>query len=81
MEFAGGFDIYCNLQKAIHGFFWKELHATGTSSSMADEPQLIEPVGKSVVHRICAGQVILDLSSVVKELVENSLTPAPPLSK
>ncbi|KAL4338687.1 hypothetical protein HN51_048904 [Arachis hypogaea] len=51
----------------------KELHATETSSSMADEPQLIKPIGKSVVHRICAGQVILDLSSAVKELVENSL--------
>uniref|UniRef100_A0ACD5YW55 Uncharacterized protein n=1 Tax=Avena sativa TaxID=4498 RepID=A0ACD5YW55_AVESA len=33
----------------------------------------IKPIGKSVVHRICSGQVILDLSSAVKELVENSL--------
>ncbi|MED6155508.1 hypothetical protein PIB30_006016 [Stylosanthes scabra] len=40
---------------------------------MAVEPQVIKPIGKSVVHRICAGQVILDLSSAVKELVENSL--------
>uniref|UniRef100_A0A453NZM5 DNA mismatch repair protein S5 domain-containing protein n=2 Tax=Triticinae TaxID=1648030 RepID=A0A453NZM5_AEGTS len=33
----------------------------------------IKPIGKSVVHRICSGQVIFDLSSAVKELVENSL--------
>lgn len=33
----------------------------------------IRPINKGVVHRICAGQVILDLSSAVKELVENSL--------
>lgn len=34
---------------------------------------VIRPINKCVVHRICAGQVILDLSSAVKELVENSL--------
>lgn len=34
---------------------------------------VIKPINKCVVHRICAGQVILDLSSAVKELVENSL--------
>ncbi|XP_031280569.1 DNA mismatch repair protein PMS1 [Pistacia vera] len=34
---------------------------------------IIRPINKGVVHRICAGQVILDLSSAVKELVENSL--------
>uniref|UniRef100_A0A0D3F722 DNA mismatch repair protein S5 domain-containing protein n=1 Tax=Oryza barthii TaxID=65489 RepID=A0A0D3F722_9ORYZ len=33
----------------------------------------IRPIGKSAVHRICSGQVIFDLSSAVKELVENSL--------
>lgn len=33
----------------------------------------IRPINKGVVHRICAGQVIKDLSSAVKELVENSL--------
>ncbi|KAK1354176.1 DNA mismatch repair protein PMS1 [Heracleum sosnowskyi] len=36
-------------------------------------PTLIKPINKGVVHKICAGQVILDLSSAVKELVENSL--------
>ncbi|GLJ47147.1 hypothetical protein SUGI_0995380 [Cryptomeria japonica] len=33
----------------------------------------IRPINKADVHRICSGQVILDLSSAVKELVENSL--------
>lgn len=33
----------------------------------------IKPINKADVHKICYGQVILDLSSVVKELVENSL--------
>uniref|UniRef100_A0A0E0CMQ9 DNA mismatch repair protein S5 domain-containing protein n=1 Tax=Oryza meridionalis TaxID=40149 RepID=A0A0E0CMQ9_9ORYZ len=36
----------------------------------------IRPIGKSAVHRICSGQVIFDLSSAVKELVENSLDAA-----
>lgn len=39
----------------------------------AAKSSIIRPINKSAVHRICAGQVILDLSSAVKELVENSL--------
>ncbi|ESQ37908.1 hypothetical protein EUTSA_v10028404mg [Eutrema salsugineum] len=38
-----------------------------------DSSPLIRPINRSVVHRICSGQVILDLSSAIKELVENSL--------
>ncbi|XP_020574712.1 DNA mismatch repair protein PMS1 isoform X2 [Phalaenopsis equestris] len=34
---------------------------------------VIKPINKAVVHRVSSGQVILDLSSAVKELVENSL--------
>ncbi|KAG0480521.1 hypothetical protein HPP92_011379 [Vanilla planifolia] len=34
---------------------------------------VIKAISKVAVHRICSGQVILDLSSAVKELVENSL--------
>ncbi|GKF03610.1 DNA mismatch repair protein PMS1 [Tanacetum coccineum] len=36
-------------------------------------PSIIKPINKSAIHRICSGQVILDLPSAVKELVENSL--------
>lgn len=34
---------------------------------------MIRLINKGVIHRICSGQVILDLSAAVKELVENSL--------
>lgn len=33
----------------------------------------IQALPKSDVHRICSGQVILDLATAVKELVENAL--------
>ena len=33
----------------------------------------IKPIQKGDVHRLCSGQVILSLSTAVKELVENSL--------
>ncbi|XP_060178720.1 DNA mismatch repair protein PMS1 isoform X1 [Lycium barbarum] len=45
------------------------MEGAGTSGS----PSTIKAINKGVVHRICAGQVILDLPSAVKELVENSL--------
>ncbi|KAF3778664.1 hypothetical protein EJ110_NYTH43022 [Nymphaea thermarum] len=44
--------------------------AGGSSSPAAGA---IRPINKADVHRICSGQVILDLPSAVKELVENSL--------
>ncbi|KYQ92674.1 MutL DNA mismatch repair protein [Tieghemostelium lacteum] len=34
---------------------------------------MIKAIDKDSVHRICSGQVILDLSIAVKELIENSL--------
>lgn len=40
---------------------------------MGEGSPAIRAINKGVVHRICAGQVILDLCSAVKELVENSL--------
>ena len=33
----------------------------------------IRPIAKEHVHRICSGQVVLDLAGAVKELVENAL--------
>lgn len=33
----------------------------------------IQQIDKSSVHKICSGQVVLDLATAVKELVENSL--------
>ena len=33
----------------------------------------IVPIDKGVIHKICSGQVILDLATAVKELVENAL--------
>lgn len=33
----------------------------------------IQPISKAAVHRICSGQVILNLATAVKELVENAL--------
>lgn len=33
----------------------------------------IHRIGADSVHRICSGQVITDLSSAVKELIENAL--------
>ena len=40
-----------------------------------EEPQnrRIIPIDKAAVHRICSGQVILDLATSVKELLENSI--------
>lgn len=33
----------------------------------------IRAIDKGAVHRICSGQVVLDLATAVKELVENSM--------
>ena len=34
---------------------------------------MIKSIERSSVQRICSGQVVVDLSSAVKELIENSL--------
>lgn len=48
--------------------------ATGTSVGM--EQPSIKAIDKVSVARICSGQVITDLATAVKELVENSLVSA-----
>ncbi|XP_078429747.1 DNA mismatch repair protein isoform X2 [Wolffia australiana] len=42
-------------------------------AQVADGFPKIKAISKEDIHRICSGQVILDLSAAVKELVENSL--------
>lgn len=48
--------------------------ATETSTGM--EQPSIKAIDKVSVARICSGQVITDLATAVKELVENSLVSA-----
>ncbi|KAJ2664560.1 ATP-binding mismatch repair protein [Coemansia sp. RSA 1200] len=39
----------------------------------ATAPGAMKAIGKDTVHRLCSGQVIIDLATTVKELLENSL--------
>ncbi|KAF5820378.1 putative ribosomal protein S5 domain 2-type [Helianthus annuus] len=48
------------------------MEASDVTSPALTSPS-IKPINKNAIHRICSGQVILDLPSAVKELVENSL--------
>jgi DNA mismatch repair protein PMS2 len=34
---------------------------------------MIQAIDKTTIHQICSGQVVIDLATAVKELVENSL--------
>ncbi len=43
-------------------------HGSGSAPSGS-----IKPINRQSIHRICSGQVILDLATAVKELVENAL--------
>jgi hypothetical protein len=40
---------------------------------MAEDARVIQAIDKASVAKICSGQVILDLATAVKELVENAL--------
>jgi len=46
--------------------------ATDPTATSAPAP-LIQALDAAAVHRICSGQVILDLATAVKELLENAL--------
>lgn len=50
-----------NLQKVLFSFF--------APFRMSQ----IKPLDKSSVNRICSGQVIVDLKTSVKELIENAM--------
>ncbi|XP_076756903.1 mismatch repair endonuclease PMS2 [Xylocopa sonorina] len=39
----------------------------------SEESKKINAINKRTIHQICSGQVVLDLATAVKELVENSL--------
>ncbi|OAD51872.1 Mismatch repair endonuclease PMS2 [Eufriesea mexicana] len=39
----------------------------------SEESKKINAINKQAIHQICSGQVVLDLATAVKELVENSL--------
>ncbi|XP_017792685.1 PREDICTED: mismatch repair endonuclease PMS2 [Habropoda laboriosa] len=39
----------------------------------SEKSKKINAINKQAIHQICSGQVVLDLSTAVKELVENSL--------
>lgn len=47
--------------------------ASGAATAKEEQRQGIRAIAKSDVHRITSGQVVLDLQSAVKELVENAL--------
>ena len=44
-----------------------------TEALPAGPAKSIQAIDKTSVHRICSGQVVLNLATAVKELVENSL--------
>ncbi|KFQ43091.1 Mismatch repair endonuclease PMS2, partial [Nestor notabilis] len=44
-----------------------------SSLSSLEPAKAIKPIDRKSVHRICSGQVVLNLGTAVKELVENSL--------
>ena len=47
--------------------------ASASRPAIAPTARAIQPIERSAVSKICSGQVILDLSTAVKELVENAL--------
>ncbi|TVU29461.1 hypothetical protein EJB05_21027, partial [Eragrostis curvula] len=60
-------------QRATGVGFRRRMAGGGGGGGRGDSSPAIKPISKAAVHRICSGQVIFDLSSAVKELVENSL--------
>jgi hypothetical protein len=49
------------------------IHSYATMSDTNEESTSIKPIDTTSVHRITSGQVVVDLQTAVKELVENAL--------
>ncbi|XP_034249973.1 mismatch repair endonuclease PMS2 [Thrips palmi] len=47
--------------------------STAVPSPTKEKSKSIQAIDKEAVHRICSGQVVLNLATAMKELVENSL--------
>ena len=53
---------------------WHTQRRRALAAMDSDEPVgRIKAISKQDTHRICSGQVILDLATAVKELIENAL--------
>lgn len=61
----------CSEQKIDNEEFIEANNAEDFTVSFPSD--VIKPINKSTVHRICSGQVVLSLAIAVKELIENSL--------
>ncbi|XP_018578148.1 mismatch repair endonuclease PMS2 isoform X2 [Anoplophora glabripennis] len=46
---------------------------TSVDNTLESNCNLIKPINREVVHKICSGQVVLSLAIAVKELIENSI--------
>eukprot|EP00002_Diphylleia_rotans_P004460 TRINITY_DN1329_c0_g1_i15.p1 TRINITY_DN1329_c0_g1~~TRINITY_DN1329_c0_g1_i15.p1 ORF type:complete len:719 (-),score=147.45 TRINITY_DN1329_c0_g1_i15:876-3032(-) len=44
-----------------------------SATTQSQDERRVKPIPQSSIHRICSGQVILDLATGVKELIENAL--------
>lgn len=49
-----------------------EAETEGEVNFAADAPSVL-PIDRKTVHQICSGQVVLNLATAIKELLENSL--------
>lgn len=62
----------CSEQKIVDNEEFTKAYNT-ENSTVSFPADVIKPINKSTVHRICSGQVVLSLAIAVKELIENSL--------